>query len=190
MANTAKPTTGAVTSGSGACGQSWQFIPVLLLTRSLLFRSEWNHWGYPDPTHGRVEYVNVETARSMNLSYTDGDTFFMRTDASSVLDGGSAGRKAVRIETNEAFSYYTMVADVRHMPEGMGAWPALWSCGDNWPAGGELDIIEVRCCPAFLIPCPQRTYTASDSHRPSTTGIATSCRSTPAQTAHSPRRAT
>jgi hypothetical protein len=104
--------------------------------------SEWNHWGYPDPTHGRVEYVNVDTARSMNLSYTNGDTFFMRTDASSVLDGGSAGRKAVRIETNEAFSYYTMVVDVKHMPVGMGTWPALWSCGDNWPAGGELDIIE------------------------------------------------
>jgi len=28
------------------------------------------------------------------------------------------------------------------MPTGCGIWPAFWSDGPNWPAGGEIDIIE------------------------------------------------
>lgn len=28
------------------------------------------------------------------------------------------------------------------MPEGCGTWPAFWLYGPNWPAGGEVDIIE------------------------------------------------
>jgi hypothetical protein len=28
------------------------------------------------------------------------------------------------------------------MPAGCGTWPAFWSNGPNWPAGGEIDIIE------------------------------------------------
>jgi len=29
-----------------------------------------------------------------------------------------------------------------HMPSGCATWPAWWSNGPNWPAGGEIDIIE------------------------------------------------
>lgn len=28
------------------------------------------------------------------------------------------------------------------MPVGCGTWPAFWMFGPNWPAGGEIDIIE------------------------------------------------
>ena len=28
------------------------------------------------------------------------------------------------------------------MPTGCGVWPAWWSVGPNWPAGGEIDVIE------------------------------------------------
>lgn len=29
------------------------------------------------------------------------------------------------------------------MPHGLGNWPAIWTTrGTNWPAGGEIDILE------------------------------------------------
>lgn len=33
--------------------------------------------------------------------------------------------------------------DLTHMPEGCGTWPAFWTVtADQWPQGGEIDIIE------------------------------------------------
>lgn len=35
------------------------------------------------------------------------------------------------------------IADIAHMPGGIcGTWPAFWMFGPNWPASGEIDIIE------------------------------------------------
>lgn len=35
------------------------------------------------------------------------------------------------------------VADIAHMPDGCGTWPAWWTNGQGtWPSGGEFDIIE------------------------------------------------
>lgn len=34
------------------------------------------------------------------------------------------------------------IYDVAHMPTGCGLWPSIWMVGPNWPAGGEIDIIE------------------------------------------------
>lgn len=28
------------------------------------------------------------------------------------------------------------------MPSGCGTWPAWWTLNDNWPYGGEIDILE------------------------------------------------
>ncbi|CAG7853791.1 Probable glycosidase C21B10.07 [Serendipita indica DSM 11827] len=108
------------------------------------FFHSFRHESIPDPTHGRVEYVDDRTARQLNLSYATEDHFIMRADHSTRLDSWSTGRKSVRILSNDAYSHGTvLVADIEHMPTGCGTWPAFWTVGDtNWPYKGEIDILE------------------------------------------------
>lgn len=35
-----------------------------------------------------------------------------------------------------------VIMDAVHAPTGCGTWPAWWMNGDNWPYGGEIDIME------------------------------------------------
>ena len=32
--------------------------------------------------------------------------------------------------------------NIRHIPEGLSTWPAVWEVGDDWPNQGEVDILE------------------------------------------------
>ena len=54
-------------------------------------------------------------------------------------------RKSVRITTQYTYTGGLVIMDAAHMPAGCGTWPAFWSNGPNWPAGGEIDIVEGRC---------------------------------------------
>ncbi|EAU81587.2 hypothetical protein CC1G_02603 [Coprinopsis cinerea okayama7 len=94
-----------------------------------------------DPTHGRVNYVDQQTSRAQNLTYATPDSFILRADSTNVVWGGR-GRNSVRIRSREMFSNHVSIYDIRHMPEGCGTWPAVWTVGDNWPHGGEIDILE------------------------------------------------
>lgn len=51
-------------------------------------------------------------------------------------------RQSVRITTQYTYTGALLVMDSVHMPTGCGTWPAFWSNGPNWPAGGEIDIVE------------------------------------------------
>jgi hypothetical protein len=115
-----------------------------------------------DPTHGRVNYVDQDTALKTNLTYglylsflqggswlidyclASSNKFVMRVDAHNVVQGGSRGRDSVRIMSREAWDEFVVVLDLTHMPEGCGTWPAFWSLSAQgpWPKGGEIDIIE------------------------------------------------
>ncbi|WRT63876.1 uncharacterized protein IL334_000802 [Kwoniella shivajii] len=101
-------------------------------------------WEWDDPTEGRVNYVNQETAIARNLSYSNGDTFFMRADSTNVFDPSSRGRDSVRIHSKDTYTDGILIMDVAHMPTGCGTWPAFWTCTRQgpWPTGGEVDIIE------------------------------------------------
>ncbi|KIY44374.1 glycoside hydrolase family 16 protein [Fistulina hepatica ATCC 64428] len=98
---------------------------------------------FDDPTHGRVNYVDVSTARARNLSFASEDTFVMRTDAERVVQPGARGRDSVRIRSRDTWEEGVYVLDVAHMPTGCATWPAFWTVTKGqWPAGGEIDIIE------------------------------------------------
>lgn len=95
-----------------------------------------------DPTRGRVNYVNAETAAIRNLTYARGDHFILRADSQRMLDPSGPGRDSVRMKSRSSYTNFAIVFDLRHMPQGCGTWPAVWTVGPNWPYGGEVDIVE------------------------------------------------
>ncbi|KAL1755379.1 glycoside hydrolase family 16 protein [Schizophyllum commune] len=96
-----------------------------------------------DPTHGRVNYVDMYTAQGRNLTYTTGDTFILRGDSWSYLRPNGPGRDSVRIQSKKTYTDHISVFNVRHMPQGCGTWPAMWYADvNNWPGAGEIDVVE------------------------------------------------
>ncbi|KAI0260898.1 2 beta-glucan [Gloeopeniophorella convolvens] len=95
-----------------------------------------------DPTKGRVVYVSESTAQSSGLAYVSGGNFFIRADDTTKLSASGPGRNSVRIMSNKQWDQHVTVYNILHMPQGCGTWPAVWENGDNWPAGGEIDIVE------------------------------------------------
>ncbi|RDX44811.1 laminarinase [Lentinus brumalis] len=106
------------------------------------FLSGFQHQAIGDPTHGRVNYVDQGTAIAKNLTYASGDTFIIRADHTTVLTPSGPGRNSVRLMSNKQYTRHVAVFNIRHMPQGCSTWPAVWEVGDNWPNGGEIDILE------------------------------------------------
>ncbi|CAE6419931.1 unnamed protein product [Rhizoctonia solani] len=107
------------------------------------FLTGFTHEAIADPTHGRVNYVDQSTAISKNLTFASGNTFIMRADSTTTLSPSGPGRNSVRIQSKKQWSTHVEIMDVRHMPQGCGSWPAYWTTNVvNWPAAGEIDIIE------------------------------------------------
>ncbi|KAJ8520274.1 hypothetical protein ONZ45_g2850 [Pleurotus djamor] len=107
------------------------------------FLNTFNFQAIADPTHGRVNYVDANTARSKNLTFASGDTFILRADHTTVLNPNGAGRDSVRIRSNKLYTTHVAVFNIRHMPQGCGTWPAVWETNEaSWPNGGEIDIVE------------------------------------------------
>ncbi|KAJ3909301.1 endo-1,3(4)-beta-glucanase-like protein [Lentinula edodes] len=100
----------------------------------------------PDPTNGRVNYVDAATAKNDNLTFASATNFIARADFTTILDPNGPGRNSVRLLSNKQYGLGSvLVANLNHMPEGCGTWPAFWTVGDqgnNWPTTGEIDIIE------------------------------------------------
>ncbi|ROV90091.1 hypothetical protein VMCG_09758 [Cytospora schulzeri] len=123
-----------------------------------------------DPTNGFVTYVSQETAESLNLTYTSSSSAVLRVDTSDANSsdssdtdsgqgdqGGQGGqsapgqrrratatsRNSVRVTSKKQYNKGLFIFDVKHTPYGCGTWPALWlSDVDNWPAHGEIDVME------------------------------------------------
>jgi len=95
-----------------------------------------------DPTRGFVEYVDKRTALKEGLvKVVPPWSLYMGADATPV--SSSKGRKSVRIHSTLYWTEALYILDLDHMPgNACGVWPAFWTLGDNWPNGGEVDIIE------------------------------------------------
>lgn len=104
----------------------------------------------PDPTHGKVNYTDKAFAANtgllgFNYHQEDNSTRARIGVDSTDKAPGSTGRNSVRLTSKATFNAGTLlVADITHMPVGPGLWPALWllGTGAEWPAAGEIDILE------------------------------------------------
>jgi len=85
--------------------------------------------------------VNESVAQSEGLiKAADGQPVYIGCDHTKVASG--RGRDSVRLESHKSYNNGLIIIDLPHMPTGCGTWPAFWTVGPNWPAGGEIDIIE------------------------------------------------
>ncbi|KAI0762600.1 2 beta-glucan [Fomes fomentarius] len=107
------------------------------------FLTGFSHQAIADPTHGRVNYVDQQTALAQNLTFATDTSFIMRADSFNTLDPAGPGRNSVRVRSNNAYTTHVSVFNIRHMPTGCGTWPAAWEVDEaNWPNKGEVDILE------------------------------------------------
>ena len=55
------------------------------------------------------QYVDQATALAQNLTFASDTSFVMRADDTTVLNAGGAGRRSVRIRSNNAYSTHVSV---------------------------------------------------------------------------------
>ncbi|OAA62324.1 GPI anchored endo-1,3(4)-beta-glucanase [Cordyceps fumosorosea ARSEF 2679] len=97
-----------------------------------------------DPSNGYVKYQSQTNAASEGLFAVDELTGVVRLGVDDTNTYAvSSGRPSIRIESKLAYNHGLFIGDFLHMPPSQcGVWPAFWAYGPNWPAGGEIDIIE------------------------------------------------
>lgn len=99
----------------------------------------------PDPTSGHVKYIDMTDANNSGIAgFMNGghakDAVYLGVDA---MNESPQGRRSTRVESTKTFNNGLIIVDIVHMPGGIcGTWPAFWMVGPNWPADGEIDIIE------------------------------------------------
>lgn len=104
------------------------------------FFDGWTFWDAADPTHGNVDFLSMQDAQSNGLiGVNSAGNVIMKVETTPKVSGN---RKSVRIHSKNTFTGGLLIMDAVHMPSGCGTWPAFWSNGPNWPAGGEIDVLE------------------------------------------------
>lgn len=133
--------SGSVTSTSTSTTPSASSAWTLTQTyQGNTFFNGWSFWNTADPTHGIVNYVDQATAQSNNLiSINSAGNALMQVETTPTV---ASNRMSIRIQTTQTWNGGLFIMDSVHMPTGCGTWPAFWTNGPNWPAGGEIDIIE------------------------------------------------
>ncbi|KAI9662447.1 MAG: hypothetical protein M1821_008614 [Bathelium mastoideum] len=113
----------------------------------------WNNWDFQtmaDPTNGTVQYVDQATAASTSMgrdpliNRNANGSYYMGADHNTTTTNG---RPSLRLQSKDSYNSGLFVLDLSHMPGGeCASWPAFWLLGykngQQWPAGGEVDIIE------------------------------------------------
>ncbi|KAI0363232.1 hypothetical protein BV20DRAFT_1040025 [Pilatotrama ljubarskyi] len=108
------------------------------------FFSGWDFYGnYDNLTSGDVNWVDQTNATQSKLAYVnDAGHAIIKVDNTTFVPYNYK-RDSVRITTQEYFPIGSVIVfDATHLPYGCSVWPSFWTKGENWPIGGEIDIIE------------------------------------------------
>ncbi|KAF2705200.1 glycoside hydrolase family 16 protein, partial [Pleomassaria siparia CBS 279.74] len=103
------------------------------------FYGAFDFWDAPDPTNGFVKYVDMNTAQGMGLMNSTPGVVSWSVDTTNPTPDG---RPSIRLTSKKIYETGLVILDVAHMPTGCGTWPAFWMVGPDWPASGEIDILE------------------------------------------------
>jgi len=105
------------------------------------FFTEFNFFSSADPTHGDVAYASAASANETGMAGFSNNAVYLGVDHTTMNPSG--GRASTRVTSDKSYTRGLFIADIAHMPGAeCGVWPAFWTFGPNWPASGEIDIIE------------------------------------------------
>ncbi|KZT66764.1 glycoside hydrolase family 16 protein [Daedalea quercina L-15889] len=131
----------ALSSGSAFAATSYSLVKEY--TGSSFF-DDWVFYdNYDNTTSGDVEYVSQTNATSGKLAYVNSNgAAIIKVDNTTYVPYNDK-RDSVRITTADYFEPGSVIIfDAAHMPYGCSIWPSFWTKGQNWPDGGEIDIME------------------------------------------------
>jgi len=92
-------------------------------------------------TGGSVNYLDKNNAFQHGIINTSKHSAKMRVGKAFNTASGPR-RHSVKVGTKKRFKHFLGVLKYKHVPFGLGVWPAFWTVGKNWPEGGELDVLE------------------------------------------------
>ncbi|KAM5533509.1 hypothetical protein V8D89_012846 [Ganoderma adspersum] len=100
--------------------------------------------GFDNTTNGDVNFLSEADADASKLTFVnDAGRAIIKVDNTSFVEF-NLKRNSVKINTHDFFSVGSVfVLDAVHIPFGCSVWPSFWTKGPNWPAGGEIDIMEL-----------------------------------------------
>lgn len=89
-------------------------LPVSQLN-GLISNSAWKFWNTADPTHGLVEYISDQEAKSLGLAYYSSNVAVIKVDNATAL-GYGVPRKSVRLHSKKKWTTGLFIGDFSFMP--------------------------------------------------------------------------
>ncbi|KAK7024389.1 hypothetical protein VNI00_016330 [Paramarasmius palmivorus] len=100
----------------------------------------------PANNFGNIRTIGESSPFRSRMTYVDSNgRAIIKVDDETVgnpLDT-EFGRNSIYLKSREPMTFGSLiVVDLEHIPYGCSVWPGLFTQGENWPEGGELDLIE------------------------------------------------
>ncbi|EIW71075.1 hypothetical protein M231_03526 [Tremella mesenterica] len=126
-------------------------VPALVRAATYPLIESWsgngfmNGFKYPVETYDNTTNGDVfwATAANTSLIYvTSAGTVVLKVDNTTVVPYNEKRYTPKLLSKTQYAAGTVFVMDLIHMPYGCSVWPALWTQGNDWPKGGEIDIME------------------------------------------------